>query len=93
MHRMWLVVLVTLFAFSSGIARAQVSDDVVKIGVLTDLSGPGSDRDRSGFGGGRADGGRRFRRHRLRQADPGDFRRPSDQAGPCRRHRPAMVRP
>ncbi len=40
MHRMWLVVLVTLFAFSSGIARAQVSDDVVKIGVLTDLSGP-----------------------------------------------------
>ncbi len=40
MHRMWLVVLVSLFAFSSGIARAQVSDDVVKIGVLTDLSGP-----------------------------------------------------
>jgi len=29
-----------LFVFSSGLARAQISDDVVKIGVLTDLSGP-----------------------------------------------------
>jgi branched-chain amino acid transport system substrate-binding protein len=30
----------TLLIFSAGAAHAQVSDDVVKIGVLTDLSGP-----------------------------------------------------
>ncbi len=40
MQRTKLVLLATLFALSSGIARAQISDDVVKIGVLTDLSGP-----------------------------------------------------
>jgi branched-chain amino acid transport system substrate-binding protein len=39
MRRIWLVCFATL-AFSSGLARAQVSDDTVKIGVLTDLSGP-----------------------------------------------------
>ena len=32
--------LATLFAGVSSLANAQVSDDVVKIGVLTDLSGP-----------------------------------------------------
>src|ERR1044071_4784477 len=32
--------LATLLVFSAGAAHAQVSDDVVKIGVLTDLSGP-----------------------------------------------------
>jgi branched-chain amino acid transport system substrate-binding protein len=32
--------LATLLVLSAGAARAQVSDDVVKIGVLTDLSGP-----------------------------------------------------
>ncbi len=42
MYRMWLVLLGTLFALFSGGARAQISDDVVKIGVLTDLSGPAS---------------------------------------------------
>src|SRR5271163_1236333 len=42
MQRTRLILLATLFALSSGIARAQVSDDVVKIGVLTDLSGPAS---------------------------------------------------
>ena len=40
MQRMWLVLLSALFALSGGLARAQISDDVVKIGVLTDLSGP-----------------------------------------------------
>jgi branched-chain amino acid transport system substrate-binding protein len=44
MHRLRLVLLTTLFAGVSGLANAQVaaqiSDDVVKIGVLTDLSGP-----------------------------------------------------
>src|SRR5580692_6883820 len=39
MQRPWLVML-GLLALSSGPAAAQVSDDVVKIGVLTDLSGP-----------------------------------------------------
>ncbi len=42
MRRIWLLCCATLFVFSSGLARAQVSDDVVKIGVLTDLSGPAS---------------------------------------------------
>jgi branched-chain amino acid transport system substrate-binding protein len=40
MHRLWLALLTTLLVCSSGVASAQVSDDVVKIGVLTDLSGP-----------------------------------------------------
>ncbi len=40
MQRMWLVFLATVLVLSSGLARAQISDDVVKIGVLTDLSGP-----------------------------------------------------
>jgi branched-chain amino acid transport system substrate-binding protein len=36
----WLAGLAIPIAFSINVARAQVSDDVVKIGVLTDLSGP-----------------------------------------------------
>ena len=40
MRRIWFVCWSMLFVFSSGLARAQISDDVVKIGVLTDLSGP-----------------------------------------------------
>ncbi len=48
MHRMWLLVLATLFACSSGMARAQISDDVVKIGVLTDMSGPSRNADGPG---------------------------------------------
>src|SRR6202035_4947988 len=40
MRRIWFVCLAALFVFYSGLARAQISDDVVKIGVLTDLSGP-----------------------------------------------------
>jgi branched-chain amino acid transport system substrate-binding protein len=39
MQRFLLACLATLI-FSGGIASAQISDDVVKIGVLTDLSGP-----------------------------------------------------
>jgi branched-chain amino acid transport system substrate-binding protein len=39
MQRIWLLVL-GLLAFSSAPAAAQLSDDMVKIGVLTDLSGP-----------------------------------------------------
>src|ERR1700691_2119420 len=41
MRRPWLLML-GLLALSSGPAAAQVSDDVVKIGVLTDLYGPGA---------------------------------------------------
>ncbi len=40
MRRTGLLCAAVLLAFSSGVARAQISDDVVKIGVLTDLSGP-----------------------------------------------------
>jgi branched-chain amino acid transport system substrate-binding protein len=39
-QRIGLPCLATFLIFSSGIAGAQISDDVVKIGVLTDLSGP-----------------------------------------------------
>jgi branched-chain amino acid transport system substrate-binding protein len=46
MQRMWLACL--LFVFFSGAAKAQVSDDVVKIGVLTDLSGPAATATGSG---------------------------------------------
>ena len=40
MRRVLLVWLAVLFVCASGLARAQISGDVVKIGVLTDLSGP-----------------------------------------------------
>ena len=40
MQRIGLLCAAGFLVFSSGIASAQVSDDVVKIGVLTDLSGP-----------------------------------------------------
>jgi branched-chain amino acid transport system substrate-binding protein len=40
----WLRLLAAgLLALGAGTAKAQISDDVVKIGVLTDLSGPASD--------------------------------------------------
>ena len=42
MQRLWLIRLTTLFVTASGVAKAQISDDVVKIGVLTDMSGPAS---------------------------------------------------
>ncbi len=48
MQRVWLVLLGACLAASSGTARAQVSDDVVKIGVLTDMSGPSRDADGPG---------------------------------------------
>ena len=48
MHRAWLVMLTTLFVTANGIAAAQISDDVVKIGVLTDMSGPSSAADGPG---------------------------------------------
>src|SRR5579862_9552302 len=40
MQRIGLLCAAGFLVFSSGFAGAQVSDDVVKIGVLTDLSGP-----------------------------------------------------
>ena len=50
MQRLWLIGLTTLFVAASGIAKAQISDDVVKIGVLTDMYGPASHADRPGLG-------------------------------------------
>src|SRR5580704_1945185 len=44
----WLVVLGVVCAMSGGAARAQISDDVVKIGVLTDMSGPSRNADGPG---------------------------------------------
>jgi branched-chain amino acid transport system substrate-binding protein len=40
MPRVWLACFATLIGLSSSISQAQISDDLVKIGVLTDLSGP-----------------------------------------------------
>jgi branched-chain amino acid transport system substrate-binding protein len=48
MQRFWLIALSTLLVAASGIAKAQVSDDVVKIGVLTDMSGPSANADGPG---------------------------------------------
>src|SRR5271170_8403989 len=48
MQRAWLVLLTILFGVVNGIANAQISDDVVKIGVLTDMSGPSSNADGPG---------------------------------------------
>jgi branched-chain amino acid transport system substrate-binding protein len=48
MRRMWLVWFTALLVCSSNVARAQISDDVVKIGVLTDLSGPSATADGPG---------------------------------------------
>jgi branched-chain amino acid transport system substrate-binding protein len=42
MQRIGLLCAAGVLIFSSGVASAQVSGDVVKIGVLTDLSGPAS---------------------------------------------------
>jgi branched-chain amino acid transport system substrate-binding protein len=42
MQRILLAGLAALLVCASGAAEAQVSDDVVKIGVLTDMSGPAS---------------------------------------------------
>jgi branched-chain amino acid transport system substrate-binding protein len=42
MQRIGILCAAALLVFSGGAATAQVSDDVVKIGVLTDLSGPAS---------------------------------------------------
>jgi len=48
MQRTRLILLATLFVCCSGFANAQVSDDLVKIGVLTDLSGPSANADGPG---------------------------------------------
>jgi branched-chain amino acid transport system substrate-binding protein len=48
MHRAWLILLAACVAAFCGTARAQISDDVVKIGVLTDMSGPSRDADGPG---------------------------------------------
>ena len=42
MQRIVLAGLAALLICTSGAAKAQISDDVVKIGVLTDMSGPAS---------------------------------------------------
>ena len=92
MHRAWLFLLIALFVAANGIAAAQISDDVVKIGVLTDMSGPSSAADRPGsvtaaqmaiddFGGTVL--GKPIQPH---------LRRPSDQTRHRRQPSPAMVR-
>lgn len=40
MQWIWQICLATLLVLPAGFAKAQISDDVVKVGVLTDLSGP-----------------------------------------------------
>jgi branched-chain amino acid transport system substrate-binding protein len=48
MPRVWLACLAIPIVFSINVAHAQVSDNVVKIGVLTDLSGPAATATGSG---------------------------------------------
>jgi branched-chain amino acid transport system substrate-binding protein len=48
MPRLWLLLLAAPFIFCGGTADAQISDDVVKIGVLTDMSGPSANADGPG---------------------------------------------
>ena len=48
MQRLWLVALAALSVAATEPAKAQVSDNVVKIGVLTDMSGPSSAADGPG---------------------------------------------
>ena len=48
MQRWLLIGSAALFLVASGAAKAQISDDVVKIGVLTDMSGPSSAADGPG---------------------------------------------
>jgi len=48
MQRLWLVAVAALSVAAIEPAKAQVSDDVVKIGVLTDMSGPSSAADGPG---------------------------------------------
>ena len=52
-------------------AQAQISGDVIKIGVITDMSGLYSDIDGHGRRRGDPDGDRRLRRHGRRQEDRG----------------------
>ncbi len=56
------------FAASGSAANAQISDDVVKIGVLTDMSSLYADATGKGSLAAVADGGRRLRRQGQRQA-------------------------
>src|SRR6516162_9809306 len=48
MQRLWLMGFAALVVAAGGTANAQISDDVVKIGVLTDMSGPSSAADGPG---------------------------------------------
>jgi substrate-binding family protein len=48
MRCLWLACLAIPIVLSSGNAHAQISDDVVKVGVLTDLSGPAATATGSG---------------------------------------------
>src|ERR1700730_11872867 len=50
MRRILLASLAAFLVCASGAAKAQVSDDVVKIGVLTDMSGPASTPPGPGWG-------------------------------------------
>ena len=48
MRRLFPLCVAALLICSNGFAQAQISDDVVKIGVLTDLSGPSATADGPG---------------------------------------------
>src|ERR1700743_140628 len=98
--------LVAMSQAASQTALAQISDDVVRIGVLTDLSswgrdnsGPGSvvaaqvaveEFGRRGRGG--AEGGGELRPARAGKADRDRQRRPSDEDRCRRPDRARMVR-
>jgi len=88
----WLASLVALLVFSAGAAHAQVSDDVVKIGVLTDLSGPAATATGPGSVTAAQMAVEDFGGKVLGKPIAVVSVRPPDQARCCRRHRAAMVR-
>ena len=73
-------------------AHAEMSGGKIKIGVLTDLSGPLRAEFRRRLGRGREDGRRGVRQQDQRRADRDRCRRSPEQARRRRRHRAPLVR-
>ena len=93
--RLFLALVLGLLAAAAnrgGAANAQISDDVVRIGVLNDQSSLYADLGGPGSVDCRAHGGRGCRRDGARQAGRYRGRRPSEQGRHRRRDRAPMVR-
>ena len=83
MRRLFPLCVAALLVGSNGFAKAQISDDVVKIGVLTDLSGPSSAADGPGSVAAAQMAVDDFGGQVLGKPIQSHFRRSSDQARYC----------